>query len=325
MEDLASFFPDNIAMYTTHIRVSTNPNSTVARLLDFYTFYEDTQLFYNLQQAISFFKLRSAFPVLYATPNPNSPFSQITASPVIQNLTDMTIKQYLDAGSGFYPASITNADASQKAHVEEIQEVAGSGRNGTIQYTVSTTPGVDVLSGDVHVMDQNPKAVETRVEYLLTKMRALEQASLLVGGPKALVAQKRMLNDTRFMRQLMEDFAVFGTHVQHYLSAQTFETTGNYFLSSRKKALLNENSLQTEFLSARSDNASVFSTKSVGDVALSIRGTEQSGRSGTIVVNSGMNTMGDQGLMSTFESIEQVSATDPGLRGTESDTHMITY
>jgi hypothetical protein len=345
MEDLANFFPEAIAMYTSHVRVKSTTTTTNLGLLDFYTFYEDSQLLYQLQQAFRFYKLRRALPQLYlsSTSLSASPFAQVKSAAQIEALVTLSVDAYTACGSGMTPASsntseqsivsgnntstnsgrnsgadtgastgmvVSDVDAPASAQLVE-QQHATTASGDRVTYTVSSLPGIDASSGDIHVMDQSPAAVDRRVEYLLAKMRALEQLCLLCGCDKGAVAQKRLLSDTKFTTQFLEDFAIFGAFVQHYLSAETRQVMGVQPSSDRNSivgaGLASSRSVATTRDLMIDFDANTARKQADGGSAAGLGHTVRVSTARSTVTDPGAgSSRGDDGDGAEFEDVSQV-------------------
>lgn len=59
LDDPASFFEDDVAVFTSHIRVVLGEQVGKDRFLDFYSYYEDSHLYYHLHHAWMHHKMAS--------------------------------------------------------------------------------------------------------------------------------------------------------------------------------------------------------------------------------------------------------------------------
>lgn len=143
LPDIAAFFEPSVAKYTMHVRVRISEELGMKGLLDFYTYFEDSQFFYFLQRTWLYKKKQQAFDALYIPqPIPSSKLSQLHSVNSAVSVFGSLKTKFLAQQPGFLPlhtptaaqgpsvisqALILSRSKDPKAALQAFAESTGAG------------------------------------------------------------------------------------------------------------------------------------------------------------------------------------------------------
>ncbi len=205
-DDTASFFQPEDAINTIHIQISYTYRNSI-ELLDFYTYYTDSQLLYHLRTSWYNYYLRQSLSNLYSsTASTLSKLSYFACSQVFSYLKN----EYLSLSKGITP--IQPLKSSKKAKGSAIDPTAPmtiKSQNNTIISTLN--------------LNLSPAEIHSRMSLLISKIKVLEELILCMCSSQSSIFQYLFFQSDDLYEYLLDEISLFAPYLKWYIRSYIYE------------------------------------------------------------------------------------------------------